>query len=130
MSYFTPDEANALLPRIRPLVERVVEQRRALATIERRRLELTARIAGNGGDLTPGELSEVDAELMGAAAALAALVEEIHELGVQVKDLELGLVDFPSLREGAEVFLCWRLGEDEIEFWHGLDEGYAGRKLL
>lgn len=130
MRHFTPDEANALLPRVRPLVAQIVERRRGLAGIERRRIELAAHIAGNGGDLAPGEVGELDAELVREAAALAGLVEELQELGVQVKDLELGLVDFPSTREGEEILLCWRLGEDEIEFWHGLEEGYRGRKPL
>ena len=54
----------------------------------------------------------------------------IHELGAVVKDLDDGLVDFPARVEGEEAFLCWRLGEEEIGYWHGLDEGFAGRKPL
>ena len=61
---------------------------------------------------------------------LAAIVDELQELGVQVKDLDSGLVDFPSSRDGEQVLLCWRLGEDEIAFWHGLDDGFAGRQPL
>ena len=54
----------------------------------------------------------------------------IHERGVIVKDLDTGLVDFPALRDGEEILLCWRLGEDEVAYWHGLEEGFAGRKRL
>ena len=61
---------------------------------------------------------------------MRALVEEIEALGAEVKDLELGLVDFPAEREGETVLLCWRVGEDEIGYWHGLDEGFAGRRPL
>jgi hypothetical protein len=61
---------------------------------------------------------------------MRALVEEIEALGAEVKDLELGLVDFPAEREGETVLLCWRVGEEEIGYWHGLEEGFAGRRPL
>jgi hypothetical protein len=64
------------------------------------------------------------------AEAVAAAVEELNRLGVLVKDLDRGLVDFPALRQGEEVLLCWQVGEDTVAFWHGLDEGFAGRKPL
>jgi hypothetical protein len=65
-----------------------------------------------------------------AAAAIARCIEGIQELGAIVKDIDRGLVDFPALRDGEEVLLCWQLGEDEIRYWHGVDEGFAGRKKL
>ena len=68
----------------------------------------------------------MDVEVRGVASC----VDDLHELGVLVKDLDLGLVDFPTLRDGEEVLLCWRVGEDEIRYWHGLEEGFAGRKEL
>ena len=55
---------------------------------------------------------------------------QIHEVGALVKDLDQGLVDFPARREGEDVLLCWRLGEDEVAFWHGLEEGFSGRRPL
>ena len=61
---------------------------------------------------------------------IARCVNAIHGLGAIVKDLDEGLVDFPAVREGEEILLCWRLGEDEVAHWHGLEEGFAGRKLL
>jgi len=64
------------------------------------------------------------------AEAVAAAVEELNRLGVLVKDLDRGLVDFPALRQGEEVLLCWQVGEDEVAFWHGVEEGFAGRKPL
>jgi hypothetical protein len=127
---FTPDEANALLAEVRPLAERLVERKRALDEAEALRAELLGRIAGNGGDLTPSDVAEAVARVDREAAAIGALVEELQGLGVQVKDLALGLLDFPWEREGEVVLLCWRVGEDEIGYWHALEEGYAGRKPL
>ena len=128
--YFTPAEANELLAEVRPVAERLVEHRRAFSEAAARRAQLTTHVAGNGGDLDPGEVRE-DAERMEREAeAVAAAVEELTGLGLLVKDLDRGLVDFPALRQGEEVLLCWQLGEDEVAFWHGVDEGFAGRKPL
>jgi hypothetical protein len=128
--YFTPAEANELLGEVRPAAERLVAHRRAFSEAAARRAHLTAQVAGNGGDLDPGELRE-DAERMEQEAeAVAVAVEELNRLGVLVKDLDRGLVDFPALRQGEEVLLCWQVGEAEVAFWHGLDEGFAGRKPL
>ena len=127
---FTPDEANELLPTVRPLVERMVEGKRALDTAQERSDEVSVRISGNGGGLPPARLAEVSAEVNRRATELARTVEEIQALGVMVKDLDSGLVDFPSVREGEDVLLCWRLGEDEVAFWHGYDDGFAGRRPI
>ena len=130
MRLFTPDEANALLDEVRPLAERLSERKRALDAAEAARAVLLDRIAGNGGDLTPSEVTEAAARVAREAAAIGSIVDELQRLGVQVKDPALGLVDFPCERDGEVVLLCWRVGEDEIGYWHGLDEGYAGRKPL
>ena len=128
--YFTPDEANEALDEVRPLTEELVEHRRALAAFQEQQAALTARIAGNGGDLDPFELQDVQKRLDEAVEGIARCVARIHELGAVVKDLDEGLVDFPARREGEDVLLCWRLGEDEIGFWHGLEEGFSGRRPL
>jgi hypothetical protein len=128
--HFTPERANALLPQVRPLAERMVEQAEALARVESQRAHLLARIAGNGGDLPPSELAEATEAVEAAELALARCVAALHELGVQVKDPRIGLLDFPALRGEQEVLLCWHVGEDAVEFWHGLEEGYAGRRPL
>jgi hypothetical protein len=65
-----------------------------------------------------------------AAGSLRQVLEEVQELGCVVKDLDIGLVDFPTLFQGREVYLCWKLGEPAIAFWHGVDEGFAGRKAI
>jgi hypothetical protein len=126
--HFTLEQANAALAEVRPLAERMVAHRREVATLLSRRAELTSTIAGNGGDLDPGELSRVEAEIAEEAKGVAQCVNRIHGLGAQVKDADDGLVDFPALREGEEILLCWKLGEHEIAFWHGLEDGFAGRQ--
>jgi hypothetical protein len=129
--YFTPEEASELLPQVRVAAETLVEHRRALVEATTKRAELATRIAGNGGDFDPQEPRELEEELEQEAEAVARAVSSLEELGVQVKDLDRGLVDFPALRaNGEEVLLCWQVGEDEIGYWHGLEEGFAGRKPL
>ena len=130
MRLFTRDEASELLAEVRPLAEELVERKRSLDEAEADRAALLARIAGNGGDLTPSEVAEVVERVGQAAAAVGELVDQLHALGVQVKDLDVGLLDFPSEREGEVVLLCWQVGEDDIGYWHGLEEGFAGRKPL
>ena len=117
---------------MRPLAERLVEHRRRLAAALERREQLGTIVSGNGGGigLRPQALAEAQEAVEAEAAGVAHCVEGIHELGGQVKDVEQGLVDFPALRSGEEVLLCWRLGEDEIRYWHGVEEGFAGRREL
>ena len=130
MRHFTPDEANAALEQVRPLVERMVERRREHVTALERQEELEGRIRGNGGGIPPAELAEASAEVDRLERELARAVDGIVQLGVQVKDLDEGLIDFPALRRGETVLLCWKLGEDEIGYWHTLDGGFAGRRPL
>jgi hypothetical protein len=126
--YFTLEQANAALDEVRPLAERMVAHRREAAVLLTRRAGLTSTIAGNGGDLDPGEPARVEAQIAEEAKGVAQCVNRIHGLGAQVKDADEGLVDFPALRDGEEVLLCWKVGEDEIAFWHGLEDGFAGRR--
>jgi hypothetical protein len=128
--YFTLEEANDALVDLRPLAEQMVERRRELVEAQGRRAALGAQVGTNGGDLTPSDFAEADEELEQAAAALALCVEQIQAAGALIKDLDQGLLDFPALREGEEILLCWRVGEDQIRYWHGVDEGFAGRKPL
>ncbi|HEU0336711.1 MAG TPA: DUF2203 domain-containing protein [Gaiellaceae bacterium] len=125
---FTLAEATAELPRVRGLVERLVEQRAEQLAIRARIGGLAARVGGNGGGISPGAPAELARQAAAADEALRDTLTAIGALGVIVKDADAGLVDFPSLRDGVPVFLCWQLGEDEIAYWHGLEEGFAGRK--
>ena len=79
---------------------------------------------------TPAELAQATAEVDAVARRLARLVDEITTHGAQVKDLDSGLIDFPALRGGETVLLCWQLGEDEIAWWHRVEDGFAGRRPL
>jgi hypothetical protein len=128
--FFTPAEANAVLAELRPVAERMVAHRRALSEAQLRQSELVVRIAGNGGDIPPTEVRAAADDVLREAEALAECVRLIDEAGVQVKDLDEGLLDFPDRRDGEVVLLCWKLGEPEVAYWHGLDEGFAGRKPL
>ena len=128
--HFTADEANEALERVRPVAESLVAHRRAFTVAAARRARLSQRISGNGGDFDPQEPSELEEQLEREAEAVARAVDELQGLGVLVKDLDRGLVDFPALRDDEEVLLCWQVGEDEVAYWHGLEEGFAGRKPL
>jgi hypothetical protein len=130
MRHFTPEEANAALTQVKPLVERMVAHRAAHVEALERQEELEGRIRGNGGGIPPAQLAETAAEVERHARELASAVDDIVELGVEVKDLDEGLVDFPALRRGETVLLCWRLGEDDIRYWHTVQDGFAGRRPL
>lgn len=125
MKLFTIEEANALLPSVREILRKIQRSRRRLGAY-RKQSKLAAEGAElGGGGMTNGSLY---------AAILTNFTEEMAELedlGVQLKDFERGLVDFPSLRDGRVVLLCWQLGEgDELEWWHDVDAGFSGRTPL
>lgn len=130
MRHFTPDEANAELVAVRPLVERMVAQRQAHVAALARQEELEGHIRGNGGGIPPAELAETAAEVERVARELAKTIDDIVAHGAEIKDLDEGLIDFPALRHGETVLLCWKLGEDEIRYWHTVEAGFAGRQEL
>jgi hypothetical protein len=127
---FTPEEANEALAELRPIVERMVEHRRNLTAAQVQQAELVTRIAGNGGDMVPSDLHEAADIIQREAAAISDCAERINAAGAEVKSLEEGLLDFPARRGDEIVLLCWKLGEDEIRYWHRADEGFGGRKSL
>jgi hypothetical protein len=126
---FTREQANAALPRVRRLVEQLVERRADQLAARARLAELGARAEGNGG-VEPEQPAALGRAAATAEEGLREALAALTALGVVVKDVDTGLVDFPAVRDGAPVLLCWQLGEDEVAFWHGLDEGFAGRKPL
>jgi hypothetical protein len=130
MRHFTPEEANAELEHVRPLVEQLVAIRQEHTQALDRQEELEGKIRGNGGGIPPAELAAATADVDGVARRLARVVDEITTHGAQVKDLDTGLVDFPALHHGETVLLCWQLGEDEIAWWHRVDDGFEGRRPL
>jgi hypothetical protein len=127
---FTPAEANSALSEVRPVAERLVAVRERMRELERSQGELATAIGGNGGGYAASDLSAAESELSGLADAAIACVEKLEELGVTVKDLDLGLLDFPAVLDGRVVELCWHVGEEAVAFWHEVGEGYAGRKPI
>ncbi len=130
MRHFTPDEANSELEHVRPLVEQLVAARQEHSAALERQEELERKIRGNGGGIPPAELAQATAEVDGVARRLARVVDEITSHGAQVKDIDSGLIDFPAVRHGETVLLCWQLGEGDIAWWHRVDDGFAGRRPL
>src|SRR5260370_22493114 len=106
MAHVSREEANAALPDVRLVVERMVGHRRAHSEALERQEELEGRIRGNGGGIPPAQLAEAAAEVDREARSLAQVVDEIGEHGAEVNDLDEGLIDFPALRHGATVLLC------------------------
>ena len=130
MRHFTPDEANAALAEVRPLVARMVAQREEHVAALARQEELEGHIRGNGGGIPPAELAQVAAEVERVERELAKTIDAIAAHGAEVKDPDEGLIDFPALRHGETVLLCWKLGEDAIRYWHRVEDGFAGRQEL
>jgi hypothetical protein len=128
--YWSPDEVEALIPELTQLMGEVMERHKTASTLAESVKAEKTRLAMVGGGLPAPSWRENTAQLERLTAEMKSRLERIHELGGTPKDLTLGLVDFPHLRDGREVNLCWKYGERAIRFWHGLDEGYAARKAL
>ncbi len=130
---FTVTEANALLPKVQPLVQQLHGLRRSIARTDEQLNQLVAQLAeGNGHPIQAlrEQIEQFTAHQLQLAEAFKSALTQLEDIGGVLKDLDMGLVDFYSLREGELIFLCWKSGEDQIRFWHTLEEGYAGRKLL
>jgi hypothetical protein len=125
LKIFTVQEANALLPNVRTIVGKIQRAHRNLSGYSEEAKKAAEAAERGGGGFPDG---------VAYAAILTELtlqLSELEGLGVQLKDFERGLVDFPSLRDGRVVLLCWQLGEgDELEWWHDVDTGFAGRTPL
>jgi hypothetical protein len=125
---FTPSEANSALDQVRPLAERMVEVRARLTELEDEQREVVQIVAGNGSSEAVGDARTP--EFAKLAAEFQRCFDELADLGIEVKDVDTGLLDFPSVRGGEEVLLCWQPGEAAVEWWHGPAEGFAGRKRI
>jgi len=121
--HFTLDEANALLPHVLSVFEQIHSIREELSHRQEELERLHKAFPGNGGDKT-------GAELVSFSESVARLVSGLEEKGVMVKDVDTGLCDFPYIRDGEEVFLCWKIGEKTIGFWHDIESGFRGRQPL
>jgi hypothetical protein len=120
--HYTIEEARALLPQVRKWLEHI-------QALEKKSSQLDTRLhslASSGNDVG-GDNVNASVKLR---AELQSVIQEFESREIQIKDLERGLVDFPALRDGKEIVLCWEKDEDDIEFWHDLDSGYPGRERL
>jgi hypothetical protein len=130
---FTIEEANKALPLVRAIVADIVSKYSAVSERKSRldqiRESRSSRERGSS-DLYGEELTQVEQELDKEIAELQEFIEELENLGVELKDISRGLVDFRGQMDGREVYLCWLLGEDEVGHWHELDAGFSGRQSL
>ncbi|HSM71938.1 MAG TPA: DUF2203 domain-containing protein [Anaerolineales bacterium] len=121
--YFTLEQANEALKIVRPLMDEVQAIREKILANQPEAWPAIEKSAGNGGNKTMSKIVE-DFE------RLDALIHQIIDTGAQIKDINIGLLDFSALRDGREVYLCWKYGEEDIAFWHEIDAGYAGRQPI
>jgi hypothetical protein len=128
---FTHAEAQSLIPQVGDLLRDAVAAKTEYQEAESVIQQFTERVMMMGG-VTVDRDRAVDARSRrdSAATALRAAIEQVQETGCVLKDLDIGLVDFPTLLRGVEVYLCWKLGEPAIEYWHGVEEGFRGRKAI
>jgi hypothetical protein len=120
--HYSRDEARALLPEVRQWLAKIHQLRRNLDKSEKR----LDSLMGEGNDIG----GQVVNQWVRTLADVNELLDEFRQREIQIKDLDRGLIDFPAIVGGREVFLCWEDGEDDIEYWHDLDAGYAGREKL
>ena len=129
--YFTLREARAALPAVSRDVREAVQARSRYQQADEALQALGQRILMRGGIMVDTVAAEAwKTQKDSGAQTLKSTLERIEDLGILIKDLDVGLIDFPTLYRGQEVYLCWRMDEADIDFWHGTQEGFAGRKLI
>lgn len=121
--YYTPKEANNLLEIVRPMVGEMMTIAKKIQDNQPELWALAEKSAGNGGNATLSKLlPDFD--------RLHQLLHQIQDIGIEVKDLTTGLIDFVALKDDREVYLCWKYGEEQIRFWHEIEAGFAGRQKI
>lgn len=129
--FFTLQQAERILPEVEAAIREAIAAKADYDRLEAERQKVAQRVAILGGvRVDRAQLAEEKNLREAAARALQQAVEKIHESGCLVKDLDIGLIDFPTLFQEQEVYLCWKLGEQGIRFWHGVSEGFRGRKPI
>ena len=129
MPFFTLAEAVALLPVVRPLLQQMIDQHARLLE-KQEEYERAVQMASSNGHTVSEKLASQQEEIELLAEGLRRVIAEIQQSGCVVKDLHIGLVDFPSQRDGRPINLCWRMDEPTIAYWHSMDSGYGSRQLL
>lgn len=121
--YYTPKEANEALDVVRPIIEEMMEIGEKIRLHQPELWNLVEKSAGNGGNPALSKLlKDFD--------RLDLLLHKIQDMGIEVKDLTVGLIDFVAVYDGREVYLCWKYNEDNIQFWHEVEAGFSGRQLI
>jgi len=129
--FFTLQQAEQLLPQVESVIREAIALKSEYQQAESDCQEFRRRVMMLGGVLVDyAKLLDRNRRRDSSAQHLQAAIERIHEYGCVVKDLDIGLIDFPTLFNGQEVYLCWKLGESGIQFWHGVEEGFRGRKAI
>jgi hypothetical protein len=126
---FTFDEASALIPQLESILTKLQEKKRALDRLNDEIGGLRGRASGNG-HLLAKDMAEKRSEADELSKEMNTLLERITSLGCELKGIDEGLIDFPHQRDGRVVYLCWKLGEERIEWWHDVDTGFTGRQPL
>lgn len=124
---FTYDEATELLPVLRELLTTLQQTKEELDDLRRRLRQYTPVMKADG---YAAEATELERQMQQTLLEMRGLSDQINEMGVELKDIDKGLVDFPTLREGRIVYYCWMVSESTIGYWHEVDAGYAGRQPL
>jgi len=129
--FFTLDQARAMLPAVSRDIREAVQAKTRYADAEAAIQDMAQRIMMRGGlNVDINEVEGWKTQRENSANSLKRSMERIEEVGVLIKDLDVGLIDFPTLYRGSEVYLCYRMDEADIRFWHGITEGFAGRKEI
>jgi hypothetical protein len=129
--YFTKKEAERLLPRVEESIRAAIELKKFYIEAEEILQEEARRVMAAGGTAAGSMQLEAEKSRRDTCAArLRDAIETIHSYGCEVKDLDIGLLDFRTMYRGQEVYLCWKLGEEGIRYWHGITEGFRGRKEI
>lgn len=121
--FYTPKEANNLLEIVRPMVGEMMKIAEKIQASQPELWDLAQKSAGNGGSATLSKLlPDFD--------RLHRLIHQAQDMGIEIKDLTIGLIDFIALKDGREIYLCWQYGEERIQFWHEIEAGFAGRQKI
>ena len=129
--FFTLSQAEKLLPQVESAIREAIARKSEYDQAETEWQSFSRRVMVSGGmQVDRSRLSEQKNRREAAALDVRNSIERVHEFGCLVKDLDNGLIDFPTLLNGQEVYLCWKLGENGIQFWHGVQEGFRGRKAI
>ena len=129
---FTLEEANALIPTLEPLLRRLQQQVEELRALNAQLEQIAESLPGSNGHrpVYEGQRQGLRTRAEALSQTIQGGIDEVHRYGCELKGVDTGLLDFRAMRDGRVVYLCWRLGEKEIAYWHDLDTGFGGRQPL